>query len=143
MKSIDYWRAEVGNITEIEVGNITELNDLVYAGAIVVSEMLGVKNRKSTVMEPWWKKRMEAQVKQLKKDLGHINTLNERETIKKKHKDWLERRYKMKRMGLAVTRQEIKERIKTKNSKTKRYQSRINQYQQNRTFENNHGKFYR
>ena len=143
MKSIDYWRAEVGNIKEIEVGNITELNDLVYAGAVVVSEMLGVKNRKSTGMEPWWKKRMEAQVKQLHKDLGHINTLNEREKIKKKHKDWLERRYKMKRMGLAVTRQEIKERIKTKNSKTKRYQSRINKYQQNRTFENNHGKFYR
>ena len=35
-------------INKIEVGNITELNDLVYAGAVVVTEMLGVKNRKST-----------------------------------------------------------------------------------------------
>ena len=130
-------------MNKIEVGNTRELNDLVCASAVGVKQMLEVKNRKSTRIEPWWKKRMEAQVKQLNKDLGHINTLNERETIKKKYKDWLERRYKMKRMGLAVTRQEIKERIKTKNSKTKRYQSRINQYQQNRTFENNHGKFYR
>ena len=52
---------EVMNKTE--VGNITELNDLVYAGSVVFTKMLGVKNRKSTRMEPWWKRRMEAQVK--------------------------------------------------------------------------------
>ena len=33
-------------MSKIEVGNITELNDLVYAGAAVVMEMLGIKNRK-------------------------------------------------------------------------------------------------
>ena len=64
------------------------------------------------------------------KDLGHINTLIGRKNIKKKQKDGLEKRYKMKRKGLAVTREEIKERIKAKNNKIKRYQSRINQYQQ-------------
>ena len=67
-------------MNKIEVENITELNGLVYAGAVVVTEMLGVKNRKSTGMEPWWKRRMEAQVKQLNKDLEHINTLTERKT---------------------------------------------------------------
>ena len=67
-------------MNKIEVGNITELNDLVYAGAIVVTEMLGVKNRKSIGKEPWWERRMEAQLKQLSKDLGHINTLTERKT---------------------------------------------------------------
>ena len=39
---------------------------------------------------------MEAQIKQLKKDLGHINTLIERKNIKKKHIHGLERRYKIK-----------------------------------------------
>ena len=130
-------------LNKIEVGNITELNDLVYAGAVVVTEMLGVKNRKVTGMEPWWKRSMEAQVKQLNKDLGHINTLTERKNIKKKHKDGLERRYKLKQTGLPVTREEIKERIKTKNDKIKRYHSRINQYQENRTLKNNQGKFCR
>ena len=57
-------RREDEVMNKIEVGNITELNDLVYAGAVVVSEILGVKNRKSTRIEPWWKRRMEAQVKQ-------------------------------------------------------------------------------
>ena len=42
---------------------------------------------------------MEAQLKQLNKGLGHINTLTERKYIKKKHKDGLER-YKMKQRGL-------------------------------------------
>ena len=40
----------------------------------------------------------------------------------------------MKRKGLPGTREEIKARITAKNNRIKRYQSRINQYQQNRTF---------
>ena len=53
-------------MNKIEVGNITELNDLVYAGAMVITEMLRVNNRKISGIEPWWKWRIEAQVKQLK-----------------------------------------------------------------------------
>ena len=40
-------------MNKIEVENITELNDLVYAGAAVVTGMLRAKNRKSTEIEPW------------------------------------------------------------------------------------------
>ena len=86
---------------------------------------------------------MKAQAKQLNKDLEHINILIERKNLKKKHKDELERRYKMKRRGLPVTREEIKKRINAKKKKRKRYQSRIKQYQQSRTFKNNQGNFYR
>ena len=35
---------------------------------------------------------MEAQLKELNRDLGHINTLIERKNLKRKHKDGLERR---------------------------------------------------
>ena len=35
-----------------EDGNITELNDLVYVGAVVITDMLGVNNRKSTRKTP-------------------------------------------------------------------------------------------
>ena len=55
-------------MNKIEVGNITKQNDLVNAGALVVTEILGIKNRKDTQMG--WKRRMEAPVKQLKKTLG-------------------------------------------------------------------------
>ena len=90
-------------MNKIEVGNITDMNVLVYVDAVVITEMLGVKNRKSTGMEPWWNRRMVAQVKQLNKDLGQINTLIKRKNTEKKYKDGLERRYKMKRRGLPVT----------------------------------------
>ena len=53
-------------MNKIGIENITELNDLVYAGAVVVTEMLGVESRERTGMEPWWKGRMEAQVKTIK-----------------------------------------------------------------------------
>ena len=47
----------------------------------------------------------------------------------------------MKQSGLSVT-EEIRERIKAKNNKIRRYQSTIKQYQQSRTFKNNQRKFY-
>ena len=37
----------------------------------------------------------------------------------------------------------IKETTKTKNNKIKKHQSKINHYQQHRTFKNNQEKFYR
>ena len=52
---------------------------------------------------------MDAPVKQLNKDLGHINTQIERKNTKKKHKDGLERRCKMKRRGLSETSEKIQE----------------------------------
>ena len=88
-------------------------------------------------------RKTEAQVKQLNKDLVYINTLIKRKNIRKKHKDGLERRYEMKRRRLPVTREEMKEIIEAKNNKIKRDHSRYNQYQQNHTFKNNQGKFYR
>ena len=51
-KLLEATRKVVEVMNKIEVGNITELNDSVYAGTVVVTEMLGVKNRKITGMEP-------------------------------------------------------------------------------------------
>ena len=59
-------------MNKIELRNITELNDLVYAGAAAVTEMLGLKNRKSTGMDLWWRRIIETQVKQLNKDIGQV-----------------------------------------------------------------------
>ena len=68
--------------------------------------------------------RMEGQVKQTM-TLGNMpNTLIVRKNMKKKHKDGLERTYKMKQTGLPMTREEIKESIKANNNKIKKYQSR-------------------
>ena len=62
--------------------------------------------------------------------------------MKEKYKDELERKYKIRRRGLRVAKEEIRQKIKAKTGKITRYQQRVSQYQQNRLFRNNEGRFY-
>ena len=68
--------------------------------------------------------------------------LIEKKKIKHKHRSCLQNKYKIPQKGLATVKEEILQRIKAITGKIKRYNNRINQYQQNRTFQNNQGKFY-
>ena len=77
----------------------------------------------------------------MNKDLGRVNALIQQKTIKKKHKDTLQRRYKIQQKGLGLV-EEIKQRIVPKTAKIERFSNRINQYQQNRLFQNNQHRFY-
>ena len=83
---------------KIKVDDITDVSDLIYCASAVVVEDLGVKcegGKKSK--EPWWKRRLEGQVKQLNKDLGRVNASIEKKSVKEKYKDELERKYKIRR----------------------------------------------
>ena len=71
-----------------------------------------------------------------------MNNLLEKRNIKKKHKDRLEKRYNIRRKRLNIVREEMKQRIKALGVKIKRFNSRINQYQQNRMFVKNQGRFF-
>ena len=71
-----------------------------------------------------------------------MNNLLEKRNIKKKHKDRLEKRYNIRRKRLNIVREEMKQRIKALGAKIKRFNSRINQYQQNRMFVKNQGRFF-
>ena len=122
-------------LQKIETTDITSTNDLIYADAVIVNEIVGVKSSgKTTDKEPWWKRRLQKQVSELNKDLGRVNALMQEKKIKQKHKDELQRRYKIKKKGLGVVREEIKQIIIAKTGKVKRYSDRISQYQQNRMF---------
>ena len=127
---------------KVQVKDITHVNDLMYGGAALVTEMVGMRREQKEKKEPWWRRRLEDQVRQLNKDLRRINNLIQQKKIKKKHQDFLQRKYKMKHKSLQTVREEIKQRIAAKTGKIKRYQQRINQFQQNRLFVNNEGKFY-
>ena len=78
----------------------------------------------------------------LNKDLSRVNMLIERRKVKKKHEDLLQKRYNIKQKGLQTTKEIISQRIKAKVAKIKRYNQRISQFQQNRLFSNNEGRFY-
>ena len=86
---------------------------------------------------------MESQVKELNKDLGRINALLEGKTMKKRHQDNLQKMYKLKKKGKPKEKKKILQRIKAKTAKINRYQQRVSQFQQNKFFRNNEGRFYK
>ena len=63
--------------------------------------------------------------------------------LKKKHSDQPQRKYFRNQKGFVYVMEEIRQRIKGKREKLNRYNNGINQYQQNRTFRNNKGMFYK
>ena len=73
----------------------------------------------------------------LSRDLDFVNNLLEKRNIKKKHEDKLEMKYNIRRKRLNIVREEMKQRIKAVSAEIKRFNSRINQYQQN-----NQGRFF-
>ena len=56
--------------------NITVTNDLLYATSVVTTKRLGAKiTRKKSQGEPMWKRRLQEQVKLLRKDLSRVEEL--------------------------------------------------------------------
>ena len=128
---------------KMKTDNITDTNNVIYAGAVLAQELLGLrKTYQNAKREPWWKRRLEGRVKELCKDLSRVNIMMDGEKIKQRHRTYLQEKYKIKQKGIATVKEEISQRIKATVGKIKRYSDRINQYQQNRTFRNNQGKFY-
>ena len=90
-----------------------------------------------------WKKRLENQIKDLCKDLDRVIELSKGNKLKKKHSDELQRKYFLNQKDFVYVMEEIRQRIKSKRGKLNRYNNRVNYYQQNRTFRNNKGMFYK
>ena len=88
-----------------------------------------------------WQKGLENQIIDLCKDLYRLIELSKRNTPKKKHCDQLQRKYFLNQKDFAYIMEEIRQRIKLNRGKLHRYNNRVNQYQQNRTFRNNEGMF--
>ena len=100
-------------LEKIKVDDITDVNDLIYCASAVVVENLGVKRELgSKPKEPLWKRRLEGQVKQLNKDLGRINAIIEKKSVREKYRDELERKYKIRRRGPQVAKEEIRQKPK-------------------------------
>ena len=64
---------------------------MIYCAAAVVTETLGFnRNSKRKRQEPWWKRRLESQIRDLNRDLGRVNTLFEKKAVNKKESDELQ-----------------------------------------------------
>ena len=83
-------------LRKIKPKDMTEDNDLFYLGAALVTKVSENDKTKGENKQPWWKRRLESQVKELHKYLGRLNALLEGKKVKKKHQDNLQKRCKLK-----------------------------------------------
>ena len=132
-------------LQQIPSANITETNRILLAAANEVAESLGVNPKpRQKAKEPWWKRRIEEQIQQLRKDISHLEDLSKGKLKRKKDSicERLERKYYVKNKGTKVVIEELKQRVMAKAAKVKRYENRINQYRQNRMFQSNQKRLF-
>ena len=103
-------------LRHIPTNNITELNELIYAGAKLVREKIGIPQ----------KARKQARMIKQKKDAEICGNRKEKATRKK----------------IIIQLEKINQKVLAKEGRLKRYRQRVKQYIQNRTFQSNERKFY-
>ena len=121
-------------LTYIPTNNITDLNELVYAGAKLLCENIGIPSKNTKAKsKPGWEFRLETQIENLRKQL---------KVLKQKKKAEINGKEKTTQEKLTVQLEEIHQKVLAKEGRLKRYRQRVKQYRQNRTFQNNEKKFY-
>ena len=74
MNTLNRTTAKVNRANQfIETKNITQTNILTKAAAVWVADQLGLKKYEGGKQKgPWWKRRIEKDIKQLKKDINNL-----------------------------------------------------------------------
>ena len=134
-------------VATIETSTITETNTLLLAAAHVAREELGEKmfNPNSPPKkEPWWKRRVEEKIAQDRSDISQLEEMKKGRTLKKKITDGLNRRHPLlKKKGYPCIIEELKQRLRAKAAKIRRFTKRCNNFKQNKLFRTNQRQFYR
>jgi hypothetical protein len=134
-------------IAAIPTSSISETNTLLLAGAHIVCERLGEKpssQQKSEQKDPLWKRRIEDKIIQVRKDISHLEEMRKGIILKERIKEGLNRRHPLlKKKGIPCVIEELKQRLRAKAAKIKRFNNRTERYHQNKLFGNNQRQFYR
>ena len=106
---------KVNKVIELtETKNIIQTNNLIKAAGAWVADQLGIKKyERGKKKDPWWKKRTEEDIKQLKKDINILQRVEKRQIgarIEGKVK-LVEEMYGVKRKDLTTVIEELKQRI--------------------------------
>ena len=131
-------------LSKFKTHSIAKTNELFYAGAVAVTNRLGVKIDKVTRRkEPVWKRRLQKNIKELRKDLSQLEASKDKDISNFRYWGILERQYSIRVRRLNVVIEELKQRITANAAKVGRYQGQVDSYRQDRLFENNQRQFYR
>ena len=131
-------------IEHIETRNITETNNLMRAISTFVAEKLGLKRgrRENQQNEPWWKRRIERDINELRKHISIMDRERKGELRSRRKYLEIEKKYQVDRKGLLVVIEELKQRLTAKAAKIRRHEQRIHQCRQNRLFSTEQKRFY-
>ena len=131
-------------LSKFKTHSITKTNAMFYAGAVAVTNRLGVKiDKVAWRKEPMRKRRLQNNIKEHRKDLSQLEASKDKDISKFRHWERLGRKcsIRVKRLNVAV--EELKQIISAIAANVRRYQGRLDSYIQNRLFENNQRQFYR
>lgn len=117
--------------------DITDTNRIILAAANAVADLVGMKKGKKKNETPMWKKRLLRQIAEIRKDVSRVEKWKEGKLKSEGLKDYFERKYHVWNQGFTTVIEELKQRIKAKTAKIKKYEERNNQYIQNRLFQTN------
>ena len=104
----------------VKTKNITETRKLINAASVWVADQMGLKKFEiGRRKEPWWKRRIENDIKNLKHDINILHRESKGELGSKKKwklKD-LEEKYRVRKKGINSVIEELKQRILAKSAK--------------------------
>ena len=125
-------------LNKIRTENLSGTNTLIKACSVYIAGTVGLKPvqmKHGKSKEPWWKRRIESLMTEIRR---HINILEHKKMgdLKKdiKYKD-LERKYFIRKKGLNVVLEKLKQRLQAKSKKIKRHLQRIDQFIINKLFQ--------
>ena len=99
-------------MSKFKTHSITKTNELFYAGAVVVTNRLGVKiDKVAGRKEPMWKTRFQNKIKELRKDLSQLQASKDKDISNFRYWKRLERKYSIRVKILNVIIEELKQRI--------------------------------
>ena len=117
---------EVNDILRlIHTNNITETNNLAYAGARLVVELMEIKipqnnpSKRQPNQQPW-ERRLEKQVTKLRADLSKLNEMSASRLQNKKVRNELDEKYRAQAKDLNHIIEDVKQRVKAKAHKLQR-----------------------
>ena len=90
-------------LSKFKTHSITKIKELFYAGAVVVTNRLGVKiDKVAWRKEPMWKRRLQNKIKVLRKDLSQPEASKDKDISNFRHWERLERKYSIRVKRLNV-----------------------------------------
>ena len=109
-------------LSKFKTHSITKNNELSYAGAVVVTNRVGVKiDKVAGRKEPMRKRRLQNKIKELRKDLSQLEASKDKNISNFKYWERLKRKYSIRVNGLNVVIEELKEMITEIAAKVRRY----------------------